>query len=174
MTLTQSGIHFTLKRKRFQKNTYIRVKSDGLVVVSTGYLTPKSFVLSFVEKKSAWIQKQQNNFSQKVPNAHYDKTYLKEKSQDTILPLVEKWSTIMMVSPTHIGFRYNRSRWGSCSGKNRLNFNTRLATMHPDFIEYVVVHELAHIRHKNHSKEFWAEVAQFLPDYKERQKLSIT
>lgn len=172
MTLCQGDIHFTLKRKRFQKNTYIRVKSDGSVIVSTGYLTPKSMVLSFIENKSTWIQKQQSKLSKKVPNAHYDRAYLKEKSTDIILPLVEKWSSIMHLTPTFVGFRYNRSRWGSCSGKNRLNFNTRLATMHPDFIEYVVVHELAHIKHKNHSKDFWAEVEKFLPDYKERKKLT--
>jgi predicted metal-dependent hydrolase len=173
VTLCQSNIHFTLKRKRFQKHTYIRVKPDGSVIVSTGYLTPKSTIYSLIKNKSTWIQKQQNKFSKQHVQTNHDKSYLKTKSQEIILPLVEKWSTIMMLTPTHVGFRYNTSRWGSCSSKNRLNFNTRLATMHPDFIEYVVVHELAHIQHKNHSKDFWAEVEKFLPDYKIRKKLSI-
>ncbi len=174
MILSQGGIHFTLKRKRFQKNTYIRVKSDGSVVISSGYLTPKNRILSFVEEKKAWIQKQQKQFLNRPEKVDYNQQDLKKSAQAIILPLIEKWTAIMMVQPTFVGFRYNTSRWGSCSSKNRLNFNTRLATMHPDFIEYVVVHELAHIRHKNHSKDFWAEVEKFLPDYKIRKKLSIT
>jgi len=171
VTLTHRDIDFTLKRKRFQKHTYIRVKSDGSIIVSTGVLTLKSTIYTLVSSKYTWIKKQQKRVSKTTHQPPPNKTYLKEKAQNIILPLIEKWSTIMIVSPTHIGFRYNKSRWGSCSWKNRLNFNTRLATMPPNFIEYVVVHELAHIRHKNHSQDFWAEVEKFLPDYKERQKL---
>ncbi len=150
-----------------QKHSYIRVKKDGSVHVSANYFTSKKMILAFVEQKSSWIKKQQNLLSQQT---YHDST--KEEAKAIILPLVEKWSAIMMLTPTFVGFRHNRTRWGSCSGKNRLNFNTRLATMHPDFVEYVVVHELAHIRHKNHSKAFWMEVEKYLPDYKQRQKLS--
>ena len=169
MTLKQNDITFTLTKKISQKHSYIRVKRDGSVIVSTNYFTSKSTILRFVAQKSSWIKKQQEKCSQK---AHFHDAS-KEEAALIILPLVEKWSVIMIVSPSHVGFRKNRTRWGSCSGKNRLNFNTRLATMHPDFIEYVVVHELAHIRHKNHSKDFWAEVEKFLPDYKIRKRLTI-
>jgi predicted metal-dependent hydrolase len=77
----------------------------------------------------------------------------------------------MQLFYTHVGFRKTKSRWGSCSHKNSLSFSTNLAKTDPHFIEYVVVHELAHIKHKNHSKEFWNEVEKFLPDYKIRKKL---
>jgi len=99
-----------------------------------------------------------------------DKDSLKQKAKELIDPLVEKWSQKMGVTPISVGYRYNKSRWGSCSAKNRLNFNTKLAMMNEDFVEYVVVHELAHIRHKNHSKDFWDEVREYLPDFKERKK----
>ncbi len=168
LILKQGDICFTLSKKLSQKHSYIRVKKDGSVHVSTNYFTPKKMILAFVEQKSSWIKKQQTLRSKQA----YHDSSSKEEAKAIILPLVEKWTAIMMLTPTFVGFRHNRTRWGSCSGKNRLNFNTRLARMHPDFVEYVVVHELAHIKHKNHSKDFWAEVEKFLPDYKARQKLA--
>ncbi len=168
MTSRHAGITFTLKKNITQKHSYIRIKPDGSVVVSTNYFTPQKVIFDFVAKKASWIKNQQ----EKIAHTPYHDSATKEEAQALILPLVEKWSSIMMLTPTFVGFRKNRTRWGSCSGKNRLNFNTHLANMHPHFVEYVVVHELAHIKHKNHSKAFWAEVGKYLPDYKERQKLA--
>ena len=168
MILTEGDITFTLTKKLSQKHSYIRIKADNSVHVSTNTFTSEKSIRSFVTQKASWIRKQQ----EKIAKRTYHDSASKEETAAIVLPLVEKWSAIMMLYPTHVGFRHNRTRWGSCSGKNRLNFNTRLATMHPDFVEYVVVHELAHIKHKNHSKDFWAEVEKFLPDYKRRKKLS--
>ncbi len=168
MQSTYHDITYTLIRKRGQKHSYIRVKSDASVHISTNTSTSQKEILAFISQKASWIKKQQARLA-KQPS--YDSAS-KEETAALVLPLVEKWSTIMMLYPSYVGFRHNRTRWGSCSSTNRLNFNTRLATMHPDFVEYVVVHELAHIKHKNHSKDFWAEVEKFLPDYKARQQLS--
>ncbi|RLG14554.1 MAG: M48 family peptidase [Candidatus Nanohalarchaeota archaeon] len=74
------------------------------------------------------------------------------------------------------GLRYRKisisnakRRWGSCSGKDNLNFNWRLIMAPLDIIDYVVVHELCHIEEKNHSKRFWDKVRNMMPDYKERR-----
>ena len=63
-----------------------------------------------------------------------------------------------------------RTRWGSCSSMGNLNFTWRLVMAPPDVIDYVVVHELAHLRVNNHSKEFWKQVEGIMPDYKQRLK----
>ncbi len=63
-----------------------------------------------------------------------------------------------------------RTRWGSCSLKNTLNFSWRLILTPLDVIDYVIVHELAHTAHHNHSKRFWNLVAKLMPDYKARRK----
>jgi predicted metal-dependent hydrolase len=63
-----------------------------------------------------------------------------------------------------------RTRWGSCSPKNKLSFSWRLVMTPPDVIDYVVIHELAHTIHHNHSKRFWSLVEKWMPDYKERRK----
>lgn len=62
-----------------------------------------------------------------------------------------------------------RGRWGSCSGENGIHYSFRLLYAPKDVVEYVVVHELAHTKYKNHSKTFWAEVAAYVPDWKVRR-----
>ena len=62
-----------------------------------------------------------------------------------------------------------RTRWGSCSAKGTLSFTWRLVMAPPEVIDYVVVHELCHLKELNHSKAFWAQVGKILPDYKKRR-----
>ena len=165
-----NDISFTITKKRGLKHLYIYVKDGGIVEVRSPYLVSKKSIYQFVESKSEWIQKKLSKMQNLPTEDQIDKDSLKQKAKELIDPLVEKWSQKMGVTPISVGYRYNKSRWGSCSAKNRLNFNTKLAMMNEDFVEYVVVHELAHIRHKNHSKDFWDEVREYLPDFKERKK----
>ena len=82
-----------------------------------------------------------------------------------------RYAAQMNVYPTGITITGARTRFGSCSPKNRLSFSFRLMDYPMDAIEYVVVHELAHILHKNHSAAFYAEIEKILPDWRERNKL---
>jgi predicted metal-dependent hydrolase len=80
----------------------------------------------------------------------------------------------MSVVPAAIKINGAKTRWGSCSAKKNLNFSWRLMMAGDDVIDYVVVHELAHITEMNHSKKFWAVVESILPDYRERRlKLKV-
>ena len=76
----------------------------------------------------------------------------------------------LFVTPTAVKINSAKSRWGSCSAKGRINFSWRLIMADDEVIDYVVVHELAHLVELNHSKTFWMIVERVLPDYKERQK----
>ncbi len=80
------------------------------------------------------------------------------------------YSKEMGVMPAAVKVNSAKARWGSCSGKNSINFSWRLILADDDVIDYVVVHELAHIREHNHSERFWKVVKSVLPDYKERQR----
>jgi predicted metal-dependent hydrolase len=71
----------------------------------------------------------------------------------------------MSVKPAAIKISSAKTRWGSCSGKNSLNFSWRLIMADNEVIDYVVVHELAHIKEHNHSPRFWAIVESIIPDY---------
>lgn len=84
---------------------------------------------------------------------------------------VAYWARRMDVQPAGITITAARTRFGSCSGKNRLSFSLYLMAYPAAAIEYVVVHELAHIRHHDHSPAFYAEVERYLPDWRVRREL---
>lgn len=67
---------------------------------------------------------------------------------------------------TAITVRDQKTRWGSCSSRGTLSFNYRLIFAPPQVLDYVVVHELCHLTHMNHSKDFWDQVASIMPEYK--------
>lgn len=90
-------------------------------------------------------------------------------AMDYIQPLINSYATQMDVQPTSVKISDARTRWGSCSGKNRINFAWRLILTSPACVEYVVVHELAHIKEHNHSKRFWNIVEGILPDWRDRR-----
>lgn len=95
----------------------------------------------------------------------YDKFYLKLSKE--YLPLrVEYYANIMNLSWSELKYRKMKSRWGSCSSKGVLTFNTKLMKVKKEFIDYVVVHELAHLVHMNHSKEFHSLVDRYIPNSK--------
>ena len=93
--------------------------------------------------------------------------FYKKEALKCISPMVDDWSQKMSLKPTNIGFRKAKSRWGSCSSQNSLSFNYYLMKLPLPIINYVVVHELAHIKEKNHSKNFWAVVEKYLSNYQE-------
>jgi hypothetical protein len=76
----------------------------------------------------------------------------------------------MSVTPVAVKINNAKSRWGSCSAKKSINYSWRLILADDDVVDYVVVHELAHMKEMNHSKRFWTIVESILPDYRERRK----
>ena len=82
---------------------------------------------------------------------------------------VLNYAKIMVVTPSAIKINGAKTRWGSCSTRKSLNFSWRLIMANDDVIDYVVVHELAHLIEMNHSPKFWAIVETVLPDYRERK-----
>ena len=153
------------------KNLYMRIK-DGYVQINCGRHFRDDFIKSFICKHKAYIlQKKEKRallFGKKDNRAN-DRVY-KELLPPKLLPILKHYSELMQLYPSKVGFRFNKTRWGSCSSKNSINFNYYLAKLPVELIEYVVVHELAHIKHKNHSKQFWEVVQRYLPNQKELRK----
>ena len=91
-------------------------------------------------------------------------------AKNVLTDKVIKYARKMLVIPTDVKINSAKKRWGSCSGKNSINFSWRLIMAQDDIIDYVVIHELAHICEHNHSIRFWTIVENILPDYKEKQE----
>ncbi|NLN81065.1 MAG: M48 family metallopeptidase [Clostridiales bacterium] len=88
-----------------------------------------------------------------------------------LLPRVEHYGRILNVRPSAVRVSGAVKRWGSCSGKGSLNFSWMLAAVHPDALDYVVVHELCHLRFHNHSDSFWKLVESVLPNFREMKQM---
>jgi predicted metal-dependent hydrolase len=106
-----------------------------------------------------------SKYDEGIFQKHIDNFY-KEEAKLYIPSLVTKWGQTMHLQHHDIRFRKTKRQWGSCSSKNDLCFNTMMMKLPLDVIQYIVVHELAHIKHKHHQKAFWQFVEQYLPSYK--------
>ena len=161
-------IKYKIVRKPI-KHLYMEVK-NGYVEIRCNKFVSKKFIEEFILKhKETILKKLQKKYFYLGREVEKEVDY-KNVTPKIVLPLVEKYSEIMKLYPSKISFRFNKSRWGSCSYKNSIVFNYYLSKLPIELIEYVVVHELAHIKHKHHQKPFWNEVAKILPDVKIRRK----
>jgi len=108
-------------------------------------------------------------YDEKVFQHHID-TFYKEEAKQYIPELVNTWAKVMGLVYSNISFRKTKRQWGSCSGRNDLSFNTMMMKLPLAVIQYIIVHELSHIKHKHHQKAFWLLVEKYLPEYKTQVK----
>ena len=158
-----------------RKTLAIEITRDARLVVRAPLHCSQARIQQFLAEKQDWITLHLQKMQQRKA-AHPDPTpeeeaFLRQKARQLLPPLVERYAAQMGVQPTGITITGARTRFGSCSPKNRLSFSFRLMTYPMDAIEYVVVHELAHIVHKNHSAAFYARIEQILPDWRARNNL---
>jgi len=123
-------------------------------------------ILRFEEEIFSFYTRQYNATQLEKQVAHF---YRKE-AEEFLPEIVERCAQRMQLFPEAIRFRKTKRQWGSCSGKNILSFNTMLMKLPEDVIEYVIIHELAHIKYKHHQKSFWELVERYIPFYKEKIK----
>ena len=126
-------------------------------------------------KHSKWIKDKIELQSKRCENHpeldDYEIMRLKAAAKEYISKRVLHYSEIMNLRPTSVKITSAKTRFGSCSGKNRLCFSLYLMQYPKSAIDYVVVHELAHIKHHNHSASFYRLIEKYMPDYKERAAL---
>lgn len=93
-------------------------------------------------------------------------------TQSVIMPILQDAMRLTRLHPKEIRFKAMKGSWGRCNSTGVITLSHKLLECDPEFIRYVCIHELVHLRHMNHSKAFWQDVSTFLPDYKERRKLT--
>lgn len=97
--------------------------------------------------------------------------FYKQKAQEKITKLVNKYSDIMKLFPVKLYFKNSKTKWASCSASNKISFNPEVMKLATSLIKYVVIHELAHIQYKNHSKDFWNLVKKNMSDYQKKEEI---
>jgi predicted metal-dependent hydrolase len=96
--------------------------------------------------------------------------WYRRRAEDILPPRVRELARHMALSPGDIRIRAQKTRWGSCSARGTISLNWRLLLLPRELCDYVVVHELCHLRHLNHSARFWATVEQYCPDWRARRR----
>ncbi len=96
--------------------------------------------------------------------------WLREKAKEAIAERTMEYSKVIGVSYNNIRIKDTKSRWGSCSSKGNLNFSWRIIMAPAAVMDYIIIHELCHLIHMNHSKEYWETVEQYMPDYKRHKE----
>ena len=154
----------------------LEITRDCRVLVRAPLRLSQAKIDAFVESHAAWIethleQQRQRMASTPPPPTQADIAALKAKARAVLPEKVAYWSEKMGIRPTGLKITTARKRYGSCSGKNSLCFSCFLMDCPEEAIDLVVVHELCHIQEKNHGPAFYALLARYLPDHKERKKL---
>lgn len=157
-----------------RKTVAVTVTRDGEVVIRCPLRMTEEAAKAFAAEHEAWIRRHVLEAKERLSHRMtYTPDEVKQFSMQARTVFEEKaayFAGRMGVAYHRITIRGQISRWGSCSTKGNLNFNWKLMLVPEELQDYVVVHELAHLKEMNHSKRFWAVVEEVLPDYKERRK----
>ena len=156
-----------------RKSVSIEIKPDLTVIVRAPKYLSKREIDAFVNEKSEWIAKHieklkeaENTFSDIEPLSELQLRELCERAKPVFETKCRYYADILGVEYNRITVRHQKTKWGSCSSKKNLNFNCLLLLAPPEVLDAVVVHELCHLKHMNHSKSFYDEVLKVYPDYK--------
>lgn len=163
---------YTIKRHPRSKSVRIRVSGEKKISVTAPRWTPAYFIEGILKRKEDWIFKTFASFPLSRLNLDHGVLYKKHKeaARRLVWRRLEHFNQFYGFSWNAVSIRNQKTRWGSCSKKHNLNFHYKLALLSEELADYVVVHELCHLKEFNHSQDFWDLVALTIPDHKERRK----
>ena len=175
--------------KSYRKTISLQIK-NGEIIIKAPFFVFKKTIEKFIEKNKDWIEKnlEKSKKLEKQKKENENFLYLFWKKQEKIKIKEDKIIFLKKEAKKYIperveilakkfGFEFNiikitsaKTRWGSCTSKKNLNFSYRLISSPIEVIDYVIIHELSHLKHMNHSRNFWIEVGKMMPDYKDKEK----
>lgn len=169
--LNNQNIDYILKVNKRSRNIRLSIHPGAKVTVTTPRFVPQFIVDRFLKDQSDWLQEKMEHFS-KLPPVKNKKEkrdeYLKYKEDALILvkERLEYFNKYYNFKWHNITIRNQKTRWGSCSRKGNLNFNYKIVLLPEEQADYIIVHELCHLKELNHSKDFWNLVGISVPNFK--------
>ena len=169
------NLSVTIKKRRGTRGMRLRVRDDGSVTLTVPRFLSLKAAHQFLATKEDWIAAARQRMATVPPRLlnqggvdEYRK--YKEEARRRVTERVEFFQKKYSVTSSGISIRNQRSRFGSCSSRGHLSFNYRLIFLPPALFDYVVVHEICHLREMNHSPRFWTLVAREILDYQVRKR----
>ncbi len=164
-----------------RKTLAIEVTAEGELIVRAPKRCRKAIIEAFLQEKQDWIERKQEERKDRrkaqkdrqEAMEHWSESDYQKARELARIVLTQKaglYASVMKVTYGRISIRDQKTRWGSCSAKGNLNFNWRLILAPEEIQDYVVVHELAHLKEMNHSPKFWQIVETVIPDYRKRRQ----
>lgn len=172
--LNELPVEYILTVRPQAKRIKISIGADALMKVSVPRFVPLYLVEDFMKKKEAWVTDALNKAHSKKLLAPEDKQDSYEVHKETARKYahakVIQYNSFYNFSWKRIAIRNQKTRWGSCSKQGNLNFSYKLVLLPEHLADYIVVHELCHLKEFNHSEKFWNLVAEVFPHYKALRK----
>ncbi|MDO5136099.1 MAG: SprT family zinc-dependent metalloprotease [Eubacteriales bacterium] len=173
--IKRKAVAYTIIRSR-RRTLAIEIRRDGSVLIRAPLHMSEARIEAFVQEKREWIRKQLEKVpvsGQEPPEIpripEEERVRLKKEAEALFHQRAAHFASLLQVKYNRITVREQKTRWGSCSSNQNLNFNWKLILAPREVLDYVVVHELCHLKEMNHSPAYWQEVERVLPDY-QRQK----
>ncbi len=168
-------IYYQVRNKFRSLKLSLSVYANGKLVVTKAKRVSEDLVKKFIQEKSNWILDNLNisdNANFKEKKSEDRKRYLKykEKSRLFINSKLKEINNFYNFNYKKVSIRDQKTRWGSCSKNGNLNFSYKILFLPDNLANYIIVHELCHLKEFNHSFKFWLLLSEFLPNYKELKK----
>jgi len=171
ITLAGQKIAYTVKKYKRTKNLRLTINDRGVLIASKPWYLSGKAVERFMRAKAEWIM-EKLEYCQKIndknPWHSSQNGYLvyKKPAARLVLKKVNHFNKTYRFKFSKISIRNQRTRWGSCSSRGNLNFNYKIIFLPEKMIDYIIVHELCHLKELNHSDRFWELVSQNIPRHK--------
>lgn len=173
--LQNQEVDYELRKSRRARRMRVAVYCDASVIVTLPYRMNENIMEKFLREKATWLLDKISYFK-KYPSFLFIKSGKREFLKNKMPALqfaqarVNYFNIIYQLRFNKISVKRQKTRWGSCSRKGNLNFNYKILFLPVHIVDYIIVHELCHLKEFNHSKRFWALVAQTVPNYLEIRK----
>jgi predicted metal-dependent hydrolase len=166
-SVSEKPFSYTLKRSKKARLMRLAVYPDGAVVIVAPERSARTAIDRFIERYAPWVERKiaQSKGRTILRIQRKEIPSLKKRAHALARARCAHFAKLYGVTVGTISIRAQKTRWGSCSHKGNLSFNYKIALLPPYLSEYVIVHEVCHLRELNHSTRFWNLVARSVPDY---------
>jgi predicted metal-dependent hydrolase len=173
--INNKKVEYTYNINPRARKLRLSIHCDGNFVVTAPRYIDENIVLQFIIRKSKWIIDKLEYFKNNprivgIKSSKKDYLEYKNKALELAQKRIEYFNGIYGFKFNNISIKNQKTRWGSCSRKGNLNFNYKIALISEEFSDYVIVHEICHLKEFNHSQKFWNLVAKTIPNYLEIRK----